>query len=131
MSINGLFNRWPLQSMASSKSFSSTASRVWNKLPTHVSSALTLPVFRRHLKHHFFLDAYPGFPPPTIKVESIMPSTKRVPAQHLRLAHSCILAPVLLHTGACAIAALLTHLLNSMGMRKRRFEFRAFTTIPL
>ena len=51
-------------SMATSKSFSSTASRVWNKLPTHVSSALTLPVFRRHHKHHFFLDAYPGFTAP-------------------------------------------------------------------
>ena len=28
-------------SMATSKSFSSTASQVWNKLPTHISSALT------------------------------------------------------------------------------------------
>ena len=62
-------------SMAISKSFSSTASRVWNKLPTHVSSALTLPVFRRHLKHNFFIDAYPGFTAPTIKIESFMPST--------------------------------------------------------
>ena len=42
-------------SMATSKSFSSTASRVWNKLLSHVSSALALPVFRRHLKHHFTL----------------------------------------------------------------------------
>ena len=41
-------------SMVTSKSFSSTASRVWNKLPTHVSFALTLPVFRRHLKAQFF-----------------------------------------------------------------------------
>ena len=62
-------------SMATSKSFSSTASRVWNRLPTHVSSASTLPVFRGHFKHHFFLDAYPGFTAPTIKIESIMPST--------------------------------------------------------
>ena len=62
-------------SMATSKSFSSTASRVWNKLPTHVSSALTLPVFRRHLKHHFFLDAYPGFTAPSIRIEGTMPST--------------------------------------------------------
>ena len=61
-------------SMATSKSFSSTASRVWNKLPTHVSSALTLPVFRRHLKHHYFLDAYPGFTAP-IKIKGTMPST--------------------------------------------------------
>ena len=45
-------------SMATSKSFSSTASQVWNKLPIHISSALTLPVFRRHLKHHLFLGAY-------------------------------------------------------------------------
>ena len=61
--------------MATSKSFSSTASRVWNKLPTHVSSALTLPVFRSHLKQHLFIDAYPGFTAPTIRIESIMPST--------------------------------------------------------
>ena len=45
-------------SMAISKSFSSTASQVWNMLPVHISSALTLPVFRRHLKHHLYLDAY-------------------------------------------------------------------------
>jgi hypothetical protein len=62
-------------SMATSKSFSSTASQVWNKLPTHISSALTLPVFRRHLKHHLFLDAYPGFTAPTIKIDCITPST--------------------------------------------------------
>ena len=55
--------------MATSKSFSSTASHVMNELPTHVSFALTLPVFRRHLKHHSFLDAYPGFTTPTIKIE--------------------------------------------------------------
>ena len=50
-------------------------SHVWNKLPTRVSSALTLSVFRRHLKHHFFLDAYLGFTAPAINIESIMPST--------------------------------------------------------
>ena len=58
-------------SMATSKSFSSTPSLVWNKLPTHVSSALKLPVFRWHLKHHFFLDAYSGFTVPTIRIEGI------------------------------------------------------------
>jgi hypothetical protein len=36
---------------------------------------LTLPVFRRHLKHHLFLDAYPDFTAPTIKIDSITPST--------------------------------------------------------
>ena len=61
--------------MATSKSFSSAASHVWNKLPAYVSSALTLPVFRRRLKHHFFLDAYPGFTAPTINAEGITPST--------------------------------------------------------
>ena len=38
---------------------SSTASPLRNKLPTHVSSALTFPVFIRHLKHHFFLWCLP------------------------------------------------------------------------
>ena len=85
-------------SMATSKSFSSThlvsgiTSPSMFPLPSS-SSALTLPVFRRHLKHHFFLDAYPGFTVPTIWIESIMPSTQRVPAQRLRLAHSCISCP--------------------------------------
>ena len=42
-------------SMATSKSFSSPESRRWNKLSTQVSSPLTLPFFRRHLKNHFSL----------------------------------------------------------------------------
>ena len=62
-------------SMATSKSFSSTASRVWNRLPTHVSSASTLPVSRKHLKHHFFLNVYPGFTAQTLIIEGTMPST--------------------------------------------------------
>ena len=58
--------------MAASKSFSSVASGIWNALPNHLSSAPTLPVFRiicrppqlfpvfrRALKHHLFLLAYP------------------------------------------------------------------------
>ena len=45
--------------MASSKSFSSVASSLWNALPSHLSSIPTLPAFRRALKHHLFLLAYP------------------------------------------------------------------------
>ena len=45
--------------MAASKSFSSVASGIWIALPNHLSSAPTLPVFRRALKHHLFLLAYP------------------------------------------------------------------------
>ena len=45
--------------MAASKSFSSVASGAWNALPSHLSSVPTLPVFRRALKHHLFLLAYP------------------------------------------------------------------------
>ena len=45
--------------MAASKSFSSVASGIWNALPNHLSSVPTLPVFRRALKHHLFLLAYP------------------------------------------------------------------------
>ena len=47
-------------SMATSKSFSSVASKIWNTLPGHLSSIPTLPAFRRGLKHHLFLRAYPG-----------------------------------------------------------------------
>ena len=42
-----------------SKSCSSVASNIWNSLPNHLSSIPALPVFRRALKHHLFLLAYP------------------------------------------------------------------------
>ena len=45
--------------MAVSKSFSPVASGIWNALPNHLSSVPTLPAFRRALKHHLFLLAYP------------------------------------------------------------------------
>ena len=62
---------WPLRSssclsicvpprkttIAASKSFSSVASNIWNAL---LSSIPTLPAFRRPLKHHLFLLAYPN-----------------------------------------------------------------------
>ena len=40
-------------SMATSRSFSSVAPKIWNALPDHLSSIPTLPAFRRALKHHF------------------------------------------------------------------------------
>ena len=40
-------------SMATSRSFSTVASTIWNTLPGHFSSIPTLPAFRRGLKHHF------------------------------------------------------------------------------
>ena len=46
-------------SMATSRFFSSVASKIWNTLPGHLSFIPTLPAFRRGLKHHFFLRAYP------------------------------------------------------------------------
>ena len=46
--------------MTASKSFSSAASNIWNALPNHLSSIPTLPAFRRALKHHLFLLAYPN-----------------------------------------------------------------------
>ena len=45
--------------MEASKSFSSVALGIWNALPNHLSSIPTLPVFRRALKRHLFLLAYP------------------------------------------------------------------------
>ena len=45
--------------MAASKSFSSDASSIWNALPNHLSSMSILSAFRRALKHHLFLLAYP------------------------------------------------------------------------
>ena len=46
-------------SMATSRSFSSVASKIWNTLPGHLLSITTLPAFRRGLKHYFFLHANP------------------------------------------------------------------------
>ena len=48
--------------MAKSKSFSSVASSVWNKLPGHLSSISTLPAFRKRLKHHLFWVPFPMIP---------------------------------------------------------------------
>ena len=48
--------------MAKSKSFSSVASSVWNKLPGHLSSISTLPAFRKRLKHHLFLMPFSVIP---------------------------------------------------------------------
>ena len=45
--------------IAASKSFSSAASDIWNPLRNNLSSIPTLPAFRRALKHHLFLLAYP------------------------------------------------------------------------
>ena len=45
----------PLETtIATSKSFSSVASNIWNSLPNHLSSILTLPALRRARKHHLF-----------------------------------------------------------------------------
>ena len=46
--------------MAKSKSFSSIASAIWNKLPCHLSSISALLAFMKRLKHHLFSSAFPG-----------------------------------------------------------------------
>ena len=54
--------------MARSKSFSSVASDIWNKLPCHLSSISALPAFRKRLKHHLFSSAFPGIPSPSTDI---------------------------------------------------------------
>ena len=64
-------------SRVSLKSFSSVASSIWNELPGHLSSVQTLPVFRKHLKHHLFPQVYHSSVLPTISAvltSSIIPS---------------------------------------------------------
>ena len=56
--------------MANSKSFSSVASNILNALPSHLSSIPTLPAFRRALKHHLFLLAYPDSSAKSGKIRS-------------------------------------------------------------
>ena len=73
--------------LATSKSFSSVAPSIWNSLPNHLSSIPTLPVFRRALKHHLFLLAYPNssaksgkiIPAQCITLRDIAPTTATAP----------------------------------------------------
>ena len=51
-----------LTGMAQSRSFSSVASSVWNKLLGHLSSISTLPAFRKRLEHHLFWVPFPVIP---------------------------------------------------------------------
>ena len=70
--------------MAKSKSFSSVASSVWNKLPGHLSSISTLPAFRKKLKHHLFRSAFPGNPSPSTGITfcDVSPSTDATQVGH-------------------------------------------------
>ena len=70
--------------MAKSKSFSSVASSVWNKLPGHLSSISTLPAFRKKLKHHLFQSAFPGNPSPSTGITfcDVSPSTDATQVGH-------------------------------------------------
>ena len=82
--------------MAASKSFSSVASGIWNALPNHLSSAPTLPVFRRALKHHLFMLSYPDSsaksgmikPAQCISLRDTVPTTAIAqPANTMHAAH--------------------------------------------
>ena len=64
--------------MAASKSFSSVASGIWNALPNHhLSSVPTFPVFRRALKHHLFLLAYPDNSAKSGKIKPVQCISRR------------------------------------------------------
>jgi len=41
------------------RAFPVAASRIWNALPRHVTSAPSLAIFRRHLKTHLFRRCFP------------------------------------------------------------------------
>ena len=51
--------------MAKSRSISSVASYIWNKLSGHLSSISTLPVFRKRLNRHLFPSVFSGNPSPS------------------------------------------------------------------
>ena len=111
-------------------SFSSVAPKIWNALPGYLLSIPTLPAFRRALKHHFFLSAYPDSrtsggitpseritlrdttpPAAIVLIENTMRLAKRAPPERLRLAK--VAKPTYrLHIGARVNAALLTYLLT-------------------
>ena len=54
--------------MARSKSSSSVASDTWNKIPCHLSFISALPAFRKRLKHHLLLSAFPGISSPSTDI---------------------------------------------------------------
>ena len=41
-----------------SRAFSVAAPQLWNKLPGSMRNITSLPLFRKHLKHHLFAEAY-------------------------------------------------------------------------
>jgi len=43
---------------AGGRAFGIAALRLWNSLPTNITSARTLPVFKKHLKSHLFKISY-------------------------------------------------------------------------
>ena len=47
-------------STVGSRAFPVAAAKVWNDLPDRVTSSESLLSFRRQLKHHLFLQSYPG-----------------------------------------------------------------------
>ena len=56
--------------MAKSRSFSSVASDIWNKLSCHLSSISALPAFKKRPKHHLFLSTFPGISSPSTDITS-------------------------------------------------------------
>ena len=96
-------------SIATSRSFSSTASYFWDKLPVHVSSASTVSVFSRQAP---FIPSCLTWIHYTDHQSRNLLKFRFVHLTRSSPADSRILAWVLLDTGACANAALLTHLLT-------------------
>ena len=66
------------------KLFSSVASSVWNNLPGHLSFISTLPVYRKRLKHHLLLSAFPGNPSPSTGITfcDVSPSANETQVRH-------------------------------------------------
>ena len=67
--------------MAKSKSFSSVASYIWNKLTRHLSSIFVHSASRKTLEHHLFSSAFPGIS--STSTDIIQCSTKISPIQFL------------------------------------------------
>ena len=50
---------WQRPTTVGDRAFPVAASRIWNALPRHVTSAPSLAIFRRHLKTHLFRRCFP------------------------------------------------------------------------
>jgi len=55
------------------RAFRDAAPKIWNSIPLHIRQSQTYSSFRRHLKTHYFLSAYPApIAAPVMRPDSLL-----------------------------------------------------------